>query len=305
MVTKLKPKNGNNKKQKAKLMIKLPFKVDLAGKTALVTGGGGVLCSTMSLALAGCGAKVAVVDLRKEAAETVAEEIRKAGGSAIGIACDVLSLESLKAANEIVKKELGPVDILINGAGGNHPKGTTSLEYLRKEDLDPATKAAITFYDLDLKGIEFVFSLNFMGTLLPTQVFTQDMARQGKGVVINISSMNAFRPLTKIPAYSAAKAAVSNFTQWLAVHFSKVGIRVNAIAPGFFITEQNKALLTNPDGSLTPRGQTILAHTPMGRFGKPEDLIGTLLWLVDDNASGFVTGVVVPVDGGFSAFSGV
>jgi len=286
-------------------MIKLPFKVDLAGKTALVTGGGGVLCSTMSLALAGCGAKVAVVDLRKEAAETVAEEIRKAGGSAIGIACDVLSLESLKAANEIVKKELGPVDILINGAGGNHPKGTTSLEYLRKEDLDPATKAAITFYDLDLKGIEFVFSLNFMGTLLPTQVFTQDMARQGKGVVINISSMNAFRPLTKIPAYSAAKAAVSNFTQWLAVHFSKVGIRVNAIAPGFFITEQNKALLTNPDGSLTPRGQTILAHTPMGRFGKPEDLIGTLLWLVDDNASGFVTGVVVPVDGGFSAFSGV
>jgi NAD(P)-dependent dehydrogenase (short-subunit alcohol dehydrogenase family) len=286
-------------------MMKLPFKVDLAGKTALVTGGGGVLCSTMSLALAGCGAKVAVVDLRKEAAEAVAEEIRKAGGSAIGIACDVLNLESLKAANEIVKKELGPVDILINGAGGNHPKGTTSLEYLRKEDLEPATKAAITFYDLDLKGIEFVFSLNFMGTLLPTQVFTQDMARQGKGVVINISSMNAFRPLTKIPAYSAAKAAVSNFTQWLAVHFSKVGIRVNAIAPGFFITEQNKALLTNPDGSLTPRGQTILAHTPMGRFGKPEDLIGTLLWLVDDNASGFVTGVVVPVDGGFSAFSGV
>jgi len=286
-------------------MMKLPFKVDLAGKTALVTGGGGVLCGTMSLALAGCGAKVAVVDLRKEAAEAVAEEIRKAGGSAIGIACDVLNLESLKAANEIVKKELGPVDILINGAGGNHPKGTTSLEYLRKEDLEPATKAAVTFYDLDLKGIEFVFSLNFMGTLLPTQVFTQDMARQGKGVVINISSMNAFRPLTKIPAYSAAKAAVSNFTQWLAVHFSKVGIRVNAIAPGFFITEQNKALLTNPDGSLTPRGQTILAHTPMGRFGKPEDLIGTLLWLVDDNASGFVTGVVVPVDGGFSAFSGV
>lgn len=286
-------------------MTKLPFTIDLKGKVALVTGGGGVLCSAMAEALAACGAAVAVADLRKEAAEAVAVRIRDRGGAAIGVATDVLNPENLNQANEQVKKELGPIDILINGAGGNHPKGTTSLEYLRKEDLDQATKAAVTFYDLDPKGVEFVFNLNFLGTLLPTQAFTRDMARKGRGVVINISSMNAFRPLTKIPAYSGAKAAVSNFTQWLAVHFAKVGIRVNAIAPGFFITDQNRALLTNPDGTLTARGQTILAHTPMGRFGEPQDLIGTLLWLVDDGASGFVTGVVVPVDGGFAAFSGV
>jgi NAD(P)-dependent dehydrogenase (short-subunit alcohol dehydrogenase family) len=283
----------------------VPFKVNLKDQVALVTGGGGVLCSTMARALAACGAKIAVADLKLEAAEAVASAIRKEGGVAVGIACNVLEKESLAAANEKVKQELGPVDILINGAGGNHPKGTTSLEYLRKEDLSGPTKDLITFYDLDPKGIEFVFNLNFLGTLLPTQAFTREMAGKGKGTVINISSMNSFRPLTKIPAYSGAKAAVSNFTQWLAVHFSKVGVRVNAIAPGFFVTDQNRTLLTKPDGSWTPRANTILAHTPMSRFGTPEDLVGVLLWLTSAEASGFVTGVVIPIDGGFASFSGV
>ncbi len=283
----------------------VPFKVNLKDKVALITGGGGVLCSTMAHALAACGAKVAVADLKLEAAEAAAAQIRKEKGIAISVACNVLEKESLAAANEKVKKELGPIDILVNGAGGNHPKGTTSLEYLRKEDLSGAAKELITFYDLDPKGIEFVFNLNFLGTLLPTQAFTREMAAKGKGTVINISSMNAFRPLTKIPAYSGAKAAVSNFTQWLAVHFSKVGVRVNGIAPGFFVTDQNRALLTKADGSLTPRGNTILSHTPMGKFGVPEDLVGALLWLVSDEGSGFVTGVVIPIDGGFAAFSGV
>jgi len=283
----------------------VPFKVDLKNQVALVTGGGGVLCSTMARALAACGAKIAVADLKQEAAETVAAEIRKEGGTAVSVACNVLEKASLDAANDKVKKELGPIDILINGAGGNHPKGTTSLEHLRKEDLAGPTKDLITFYDLDPKGIEFVFNLNFLGTLLPTQAFTREMADKGAGTVINISSMNSFRPLTKIPAYSGAKAAVSNFTQWLAVHFSKVGVRVNALAPGFFVTDQNRTLLTKPDGSWTPRANTILAHTPMSRFGTPEDLVGALLWLTSTEASGFVTGIVLPIDGGFASFSGV
>ena len=283
----------------------VPFKVNLKDQVAVVTGGGGVLCSTMARALSACGARIAVADLKLEAAEAVAAEIRKEGGTAIGVACNVLEKESLAAANAKVKSELGPVDILINGAGGNHPKGTTSLEYLRPEDLLNNNKDLITFYDLDPKGIEFVFNLNFLGTLLPTQAFTREMAGKGKGVVINISSMNAFRPLTKIPAYSGAKAAVSNFTQWLAVHFSRVGVRVNGIAPGFFVTDQNRSLLTKPDGSWTPRANTILAHTPMGKFGAATDLTGTLLWLVSNEGAGFVTGVVIPVDGGFAAFSGV
>ena len=283
----------------------VPFKVNLKDQVAIVTGGGGVLCSTMARALAACGAQVAVADLKVEAAEKVAEQIRKEGGKAISVACNVLEKASLDAANDKVKKELGPVDILINGAGGNHPKGTTSLDYLRKEDLAGAAREIITFYDLDPKGFEFVFNLNFLGTLLPTQAFTREMAGKGKGTVINISSMNAFRPLTKIPAYSGAKAAVSNFTLWLAVHFSKVGVRVNAIAPGFFLTDQNRTLLTRPDGLLTPRANTIIAHTPMSRFGAPEDLVGALLWLTSSEASGFVTGVVIPIDGGFAAFSGV
>jgi NAD(P)-dependent dehydrogenase (short-subunit alcohol dehydrogenase family) len=259
----------------------------------------------MAKALAQSGAKVAVLDLKKEAADKIADEITGQGGTARGFACNVLEKDSLEAANDQIKEAFGPVDVLINGAGGNHPKGTTSKEYLLPEDLENAVPDIKTFYDLDPDGIGFTFNLNFLGTLLPSQVFTRDMARTGKGVVINISSMNAFTPLTKIPAYSAAKAAVSNFTQWLAVHMSRVGIRVNAIAPGFFLTEQNRTLLTQEDGSLTPRGNTIVGHTPMGKFGSPEDLTGTLLWLVSDEASGFVTGTVIPVDGGFSAFSGV
>jgi NAD(P)-dependent dehydrogenase (short-subunit alcohol dehydrogenase family) len=223
----------------------------------------------------------------------------------MGIAANVLEYDSLKAAEEKIKAVYGPCNILINGAGGNHPKGTTSKEYLFKEDLNEKIEGLTTFFDLDPQGVGFVFNLNFLGTLLPTQVFCREMAEKDGGVVINISSMNAFTPLTKIPAYSGAKAAISNFTQWLAVHMSKVGIRVNAIAPGFFLTDQNRALLTNPDGSLTARGKTIISQTPMGKFGEPEDLLGTLLWLVDNKASGFVNGTVVPVDGAFSAFSGV
>lgn len=283
----------------------VPFKVDLSGKVAVVTGGGGILCSTMAETLAECGAKVAILDLRLENAEKAAARINAAGGVAIGVSANVLEKESLMAAREVVNAKLGPCDILINGAGGNHPKGTTSKEYLEKADADGSVEGKVSFFDLDPVGISFVFNLNFIGTLLPTQIFAKDMVLKGGGTIINISSMNAFRPLTKIPAYSGAKAAVSNFTQWLATHLSKVGIRVNSIAPGFFLTDQNRALLTTPDGSLTARGNTILSHTPMGRFGEPKDLSGTLLWLVDNGASGFVNGTVVPVDGGFAAFSGV
>ena len=281
------------------------MKVDLTGKVAVVTGGGGILCSVMAEALAANGAKVAILDLREENAKKVAEKINAAGGKAIGISANVLELESLKAAQTIIEAELGSCDILINGAGGNNPKGTTSKEYLFPEDLEKKVEGITTFFDLDPAGVGFVFNLNFLGTLLPTQVFARGMAERGTGAVINISSMNAFTPLTKIPAYSGAKAAISNFTQWLAVHFSKVGVRVNAIAPGFFLTDQNRALLTNPDGSLTARGNTILTHTPMGKFGKPEDLVGAMLFLLDDDAAGFINGVVLPIDGGFSSFSGV
>lgn len=281
------------------------MKVDLTGKVAVVTGGGGILCSVMAKSLAASGAKVAILDLKEEAAAKVADEIVAAGGRAIGVAVNVLDIESLKKAEAAVKAAFGDCDILVNGAGGNNPKGTTSKEYLFPEDLKNQVEGLKTFFDLDPAGVGFVFNLNFLGTLLPTQIFCRAMAEKGCGSIINVSSMNAFTPLTKIPAYSGAKAAVSNFTQWLAVHFSKVGIRVNAIAPGFFLTEQNRTLLTNPDGSLTARGNTILAHTPMGRFGTPEDLTGALLFLVDDSASSFINGVVLPVDGAFSAFSGV
>lgn len=274
----------------------------LAGKVAVVTGGGGVLCRTMSLALAAQGVKVAVLDLKEDLAQKVVDDIKAAGGEALAVGCNVLQLDSIQAALQKVKEGLGPCDILINGAGGNHPKGTTGNPFLRAEDLQG--EGLKTFFDLDPEGIKFVFELNFIGSLLPTQVFARDMIGREGCTIINISSMNAFRPLTKIPAYSGAKAAISNFTQWLAVHFSKVGIRVNALAPGFFLTDQNRTLLTNPDGSLTDRGNTILTHTPMGRFGTPDDLTGSLLWLCSD-ASAFVTGVVIPIDGGFSAFSGV
>lgn len=273
-------------------------------KTIVLTGAGGVLCSTLAEALASKGHNIAVLDLKKEAADEVAKNINQNGGNAIGVIANVLEKESLEKAKQEVNKKLGSCDILINGAGGNHPLGTTSNSFLEEEDLSNTTEGFKTFFDLDSSGIQFTFNLNFIGTLLPTQVFAQDMIGREGCSILNISSMNAFTPLTKIPAYSGAKAAVSNFTQWLAVHFSKVGIRVNALAPGFFLTDQNRALLTQTDGSLTPRGNTIIGQTPMGRFGQPDDLVGTTLWLCGEGAS-FVTGVVVPVDGGFSAFSGV
>ena len=274
-----------------------------ADKVVVITGGGGVLCQEMAYALAEKGAKIAILDLREENAKVVADKIVKRGGTAIGIAANVLDSKSLAEAHERVLNTLGNCDILINGAGGNHPKGATSKSFLIDEDLLQGIDSK-TFFDLDPEGIKFVFDLNFIGTLLPTQVFAKNMINREGCTIINISSMNAFRPLTKIPAYSGAKAAVANFTQWLAVHFSKVGIRVNAMAPGFFLTDQNRTLLTNADGSLTERGNTIISHTPMGRFGTPEDLIGTLLWLCGEESK-FVTGVVVPIDGGFSSYSGV
>lgn len=282
---------------------------DLSGKTAVVTGGGGVLCSGFSKTLAEAGAKAAVCDLRLEAAEKVAAEIRESGGEAMAVEMNVLDKASVEAACAKILEKYGAVDILLNGAGGNNPKGTTTRDNLTPEevealDADGTIEGVKTFFDLDPAGISFVFNLNFLGTLIPTQVFARGMAKTG-GTIINVSSMNAFRPLTRIPAYSGAKAAVSNFTQWLAVHFAPVGIRVNAIAPGFFLTDQNRTLLTNPDGSLTARADKIITHTPMSRFGVPADLDGTLLWLADSNFSAFVDGVVIPVDGGFAAYSGV
>lgn len=282
------------------------FKHDaLKGRVAVVTGGGGVLCSGFSKDLARQGMKVAVLDLRLDAAEKVAKEIRDEGFEAVGIACNVLEKESLESAREIVNKTFGTCDLLLNGAGGNHPSGTTTKDKLELSDLTEKAEGVKTFFDLDAKGIEFVFNLNFLGTLLTTQCFARDMVGKENAAIINVSSMNSYKPLTRIPAYSAAKAAVSNFTQFMAVHFSDVGIRVNAIAPGFFSTNQNKTLLYNDDGSLTARSEKILAHTPLGRFGIPEDLSGTLLFLSDETYSGFVTGVIIPVDGGFSAYSGV
>ena len=284
---------------------------DLTGKLAVVTGGGGVLCSGFSKTLAAAGAKVAVCDLRPDAAEKVASEIRANGGCAAAFTMNVLEKGSVEAARQAIYETFGVsrIDLLLNGAGGNNPKGSTSRDVLTPEEAAELTangtiEGVKTFFDLDPEGISFVFNLNFLGTLIPTQVFTRDMCAEG-GTIINVSSMNAFRPLTRIPAYSGAKAAVSNFTQWLAVHFAPVGIRVNAIAPGFFLTEQNRTLLTNPDGSLTPRSDKILGHTPMGRFGTPADLDGVLLWLADEKFSAFVDGVVIPVDGGFAAYSGV
>ncbi len=278
---------------------------NLKNRVAVVTGGGGVLCSGFAKDLAQQGVKVAVLDLNGDAAKAVADEINANGGTAIGIACNVLEKESLDAAREAVNTAFGKCDILINGAGGNNPKGTTSKEKLELCDIAEKAEGVKTFFDLDPKGIEFVFNLNFLGTLLTTQAFAVDMVGRENTTIINVSSMNAFRPLTKIPAYSAAKAAVSNFTQFMAVHFSDVGIRVNAIAPGFFATNQNKALLFNEDGSLSPRSEKIIGHTPLGRFGTPEDLTGSLLFLADETYSGFITGVILPVDGGFASYSGV
>jgi NAD(P)-dependent dehydrogenase (short-subunit alcohol dehydrogenase family) len=277
--------------------------MSIKNKIAVITGGGGVLCSTMAKAIAAEGAKVAILDLDEKKSQIIADEINNNNGTAIAIECDVLDINSIILAHKKINTALGPCDILINGAGGNHPKGTTSKSFFQVEDLIEINDVK-TFFNLDPESIKFVFDLNFMGSFLPTQVFAKDMINREGSTIINISSMNAFRPLTKIPAYSSAKAAISNFTQWLAVYFSKVGIRVNAIAPGFFITEQTRPLLTKEDGSLSARGKAVIEHTPMGRFGTPEDLVATLLWLCGDGSK-FVTGVVVPVDGGFSAYSGV
>ena len=267
---------------------------DFSDRCAVVTGRAGVLCAETCRALASLGAKVAILDLNPANSEKLAHEIHENGGTALGIACNVLDKESVQAACDQVLAAYGKVDILINGAGGNKAQATTSAE--------------LPFFDLPQDALRWVFELNLLGTILPSQVFGKAMVDQGQGVILNISSMNAFRPLTRIPAYSAAKAGVSNFTQWLAVHLAQEyspNIRVNAIAPGFFVTEQNRFLLTDQQtGELTQRGKTIIGHTPMNRFGTPEDLIGTVLWLVSP-ASSFITGVVVPVDGGFSAFSGV
>ena len=279
----------------------LPFTTDLKGKVAVVTGAGGVLCSLMAKALAACGAKVAVMDLHLVAAQAVVDEIKKDGYIAEAYEANVLKKESLMAAHDKIVKELGPCDILINGAGGNSPKASTTDEFYAPK----VSEDTVTFFDLKEEGFEFVFNLNILGTLLTTQVFAADMLGKEGCSVLNISSMNAFTPLTKIPAYSSANAGVSNFTKWLATHFAKEGIRVNAIAPGFFSTAQNKALLWNTDGTSTARTGKILNNTPMGRFGKPEELLGATLFLSDSKAAGFVTGVVLPIDGGFSAYSGV
>ena len=274
----------------------------LTGKVAVITGAGGVLCGMFAQALAKAGCKVAVLDRNMEGAQAVVDTITADGGIAKAFICNVLDKDAMEECHQAVLAEFGPCDYLINGAGGNNPRAQTDKEYFEMGDIDADTKS---FFDLDQSGVEFVFNLNFIGTLLPTQAFAKDMLGRSGCSIINISSMNAYTPLTKIPAYSGAKAAVSNFTQWLAVHFSRVGIRVNGIAPGFFATKQNAALLFNPDGSPTARTGKILAATPMGRFGEPEELLGTLQFLLDDTASGFITGVVIPVDGGFSAYSGV
>ena len=281
--------------------MKLPFKVDLTNKVVVITGAGGVLCSVFAEAIAACGANVALLDRAEEKAIKVAENLTKQGYTAKAYKCDVLDRSSLEECLELVNADYGDCDILINGAGGNSPLATTAMEYYQPHDIDPDVKS---FFELDVKGIEHVFNLNYLGTLLPIQVFAENMMKKETATIINISSMAAFCPLTKIPAYSGAKAAINNLTQWLAVHFSKTGIRVNAIAPGFFVTDQNRTLLFTEDGKPTERTNKILSATPMGRFGKPEELLGSLLWLLSES-SGFVTGIVVPVDGGFSAYSGV
>jgi NAD(P)-dependent dehydrogenase (short-subunit alcohol dehydrogenase family) len=277
--------------------MKLPFTVDLSDKVVALTGAGGVLISEFAKALAACGAKVALLDINEAAALKVADEI---GENAMAIGTNALESASLEAAKAQINAKWGKVNFLVNGAGGNNPKATTDNEYMTKETADDIK----TFFKIDEAGLRFVFDLNITSAFLTTQVFAKDMLATG-GNIINLSSMNAFHPLTKIPAYSAAKAGISNFTEWLAVHFAPVGIRCNAIAPGFFVGNQNRGLLFNPDGSPTARTHKILAGTPMGRFGDVSELIGTLLYLADDNASGFITGVVIPVDGGFNAYSGV
>jgi NAD(P)-dependent dehydrogenase (short-subunit alcohol dehydrogenase family) len=283
-------------------MMELPLKVDYTGKVVVVTGAGGLICGAMARAFAQSGAKVAALDLNEEAVKKLADELKAEGFICEGYKANVLDPEALEEVHKAVLADLGPCDILVNGAGGNNPRATTDKEYYEPGDIDADTKS---FFDLDSDGVGFVFNLNFLGTLIPTQAFASQMLGRKGCSILNISSMNAYTPLTKIPAYSGAKAAISNFTQWLAVHFSREGIRVNAIAPGFFSTQQNAKLLWNDDGTPTARTGKILAATPLGRFGETEELEGGLLFLLNDKAAGFITGVVLPIDGGFSAYSGV
>ena len=276
--------------------MKLPFNVDLTNKVVAITGAGGIICGEFAKALAKCGAKVALLDINYDAAKKIADEI---GDNAVAVRCNCLDKASIEEAKKTVNESFGAVNFLINGAGGNSPKASTDIE-----TMTPDVEGVKTFFDIDEQGFKFVFDLNITSAFLVTQVFATDMVKTG-GNIINVSSMNAYRPLTKIPAYSSAKAGISNFTQWLAVHFAPCNIRCNAIAPGFFVTNQNKGLLYNEDGTPTARTGKILNATPMKKFGEISDLIGALLWLADDGASGFVTGTVIPVDGGFSAYSGV
>lgn len=283
--------------------MKLPFEIDLKDKVVAVTGAGGVICSYLARAIAACGAKVCLLDLNKDNAQKFADEIVKEGYIAKGYEANVLKKESLEACHEEILNDFGKVDILVNGAGGNNPRATTDNEFMELDDLDK--EGMKTFFDLDEAGVEFVFNLNFIGTLLPTQVFAKDMIGRKGCSILNIASMNAYTPLTKIPAYSGAKSAIKNFTSWLAVHFSHIGIRVNAIAPGFFSTAQNAKLLWNEDGTPTKRTGKIINATPMGRFGEIDELVGATLFLLCEEASSFITGICVPIDGGFSSYSGV
>lgn len=276
---------------------------DLSGKVCVITGGAGVIGTALVKAMASVGVKIAIADINKSIADKVAAEIaQEFNAQVIGVEANVLDKESLIKAKQEINEQLGEIDILINGAGGNHPTATTKVEQMTEDSLDHLED---TFYGLEMDGFDKVFALNFKGTLLPSMVFTTDMLKNKKGVVLNVSSMNSYKPLTKIPAYSAAKASINNFTEWLAVHLAKVGIRVNAIAPGFFITDQNRFLvLDQATGNFSARGQKIVNNTPMGKFGEPEDLQGATLFLISD-ISAFITGIVVPVDGGYSAFGGV
>lgn len=275
----------------------------MESKVIVITGAGGILCGNFAKELAKDGHKVALLDINIDAAEEIASEIRENGGQAIAVKTNVLEKESLENAHNEILKTFGKCNVLINGAGGNNPRGTTTNEYFNPEDIEK--EDVVSFFDLQPDGVSFVFDLNFLGVLLPTQVFAKDFVMGEKGCILNISSMNAYTPLTKIPAYSGAKAAVSNLTQWLAVHFANSGVRVNAIAPGFFVTNQNRGLLFNEDGTPTARTNKILNATPMGRFGEANELMGTVRFLLDDTVSSFITGVVIPIDGGFSAYSGV
>ena len=281
-------------------MISLPLNIDFTGKVVVITGAGGVICRSMAKAFAQAGAKVAALNRSADKVISLADELKAEGFICEGYSVNVLDKEGLEAVHQQILKDLGPCDILINGAGGNHPSATTDNEYHHE-----AWEGCKTFFDLSSEGVDSIFSLNFQGTLLPTQVFVKDMVERKSGCILNISSMNAFSPLTKIPAYSGAKAAISNFTQWLATHFAGTGIRCNAIAPGFIVSNQNRALLFNEDGSPSARSKKILGGTPMGRFVENEELLGATFFLCDDRAASAITGVVLPVDAGFSAYSGV